>query len=65
MKIDVNGTPQEVEAKTLDALLAELGHPAEGVATALNGDFIARGERAATPVRDGDRVEVLAPMKGG
>ena len=65
MRIDVNGTPQEVEAETLDALLAELGHPAEGVATALNGEFVTRGERGNTRLRDGDRVEVLAPMKGG
>ena len=65
MRIEVNGTPQEVEADTLGAVLSELGHPAEGVATALNGEFVARGERGSTRLHEGDRVEVLAPMKGG
>jgi sulfur carrier protein len=35
------------------------------VATALNGDFVPAGLRAATPIRDGDRIEVVAPMQGG
>ncbi len=65
MRIEINGTPQEVEADTLDAVLEELGHPHESVATALNGEFVARGERGAARLREGDRVEVLAPMKGG
>ncbi len=65
MKIDVNGTAHEVTATTLEAALQELGWGEARVATALNGDFVAKSARAQTPLRDGDRLEVLAPMQGG
>ena len=35
------------------------------VATALNGEFVPARKREATPVRDGDRIEILAPRQGG
>ncbi len=65
MHLDVNGTPQRVQATDLAGLLAELGFDAAAVATALNGDFVPRALRAATPLAPGARVEVLAPMQGG
>ena len=49
----------------LQRLLDALGHPPRSVATALNGDFVARGERARHPLGEGDRVDVVAPMAGG
>ncbi|MEL6479534.1 MAG: sulfur carrier protein ThiS [Pseudomonadota bacterium] len=65
MQIIVNGTAHSTGAGTLAALVEELGHDAAVVATALNGDFAPRGARAATPLAEGDRVEILAPMQGG
>ena len=65
MKIDVNGTAHEVTATTLDAALQELGWGEARVATALNGEFVPKSARAQTALRDGDRLEVLAPMQGG
>lgn len=65
MRIEVNGEPQEVEAASLAEAVAELGLAETVVATALNGDFVPRGERADTRLRDGDRIEIVAPMKGG
>lgn len=65
MEIIVNGKPHKVSAPTLADLLAELGQTSPFVATALNGDFIPRETRAGQPIRDGDQVEILAPMKGG
>jgi sulfur carrier protein len=50
----LNGEPTHTEAATL----AE-------VATALNGDFVPRGARAATQLADGDKVEIVAPRQGG
>jgi sulfur carrier protein len=50
---------------TLERVLAQLGFGDRTVATALNGEFIAVGLRAGTLVRDGDRLEVVAPMQGG
>ena len=35
------------------------------VATAVNGSFTPAGQRDASVLHEGDRVEVLAPMQGG
>ncbi len=47
------------------ALVASLGFAETQVATALNGDFVARDKRAATQLGDGDKVEIVAPRQGG
>lgn len=65
MRIELNGKPVETDAGDLAALLSELGHAPATVATALNGGFVPRNRRDATPLRDGDRVEMLSPMQGG
>ncbi|KQT83922.1 sulfur carrier protein ThiS [Aurantimonas sp. Leaf443] len=65
MNVTINGEARLVEATTLQALLAELGHAASIVATARNGEFVAISERGETRLREGDRIEILAPMKGG
>ncbi|NYS25852.1 sulfur carrier protein ThiS [Rhodobacteraceae bacterium 2376] len=65
MKIDVNGTAHDVTATTVAEALAELGWAEARVATALNGDFLPKGARATTPLAEGDRLEILAPMQGG
>ncbi|RLQ88774.1 sulfur carrier protein ThiS [Notoacmeibacter ruber] len=65
MKLIVNGQQHEAASQNLDALLTELDYAGRLVATALNGDFVPKDERAATPLADGDKIEILAPMKGG
>ncbi|TJZ83924.1 sulfur carrier protein ThiS [Paracoccus hibiscisoli] len=65
MRIEVNGTPRDITATTLADALAELGWADARVATALNGDFVPSSARAGQALRDGDRLEVLAPMQGG
>ncbi len=65
MQIVLNGKPCEVARDRLDRALDELGYQDAKVATAVNGKFIARSLRAETQIRDGDRVEVIAPMQGG
>jgi sulfur carrier protein len=65
MKLVVNGVEQEVIAATLAAALAALDYGEAKVATALNGEFVPARAREATPVRDGDRIEILAPRQGG
>ncbi|MDP5333955.1 MAG: sulfur carrier protein ThiS [Paracoccaceae bacterium] len=65
MRIDVNGETREVDATTLADALVELGWGDAKVATALNGDFVPATARATQTLRDGDRIEVLAPMQGG
>jgi sulfur carrier protein len=65
MRILVNGAWRESAGGELAAVLAELGYGDAVVATAVNGEFVAAAARAATPLADGDRIEVLAPMQGG
>jgi sulfur carrier protein len=65
MKILVNGAWRELQAAELAAVLEELGYGDSVVSTAVNGEFVPSGARAATSLADGDRVEVLAPMQGG
>ena len=64
MNITLNGQACRTDATTLTALLAEQGFGPK-VATARNGDFVPATLRPATPLAEGDRIEVLAPMQGG
>jgi sulfur carrier protein len=65
MRIEMNGEVRDVATQTLADALAELGWGALRVATALNGDFVPKSMRADARLKDGDRLEVLAPMQGG
>jgi sulfur carrier protein len=65
MRILVNGASREIRAAQLAAVLEELGYADTVVTTAVNGEFVAAGARVAVALREGDRVEVLAPMQGG
>jgi len=64
--IHLDGQPRRVPAGvTLAALLEQLGHAPDGVGTAVNGDFVARGERAARRLAEGDAVLLFQPIVGG
>ncbi|NJO34791.1 MAG: sulfur carrier protein ThiS [Rhodospirillales bacterium] len=65
MVILVNGERTRTPAGTLAELVAGRGFAEYQVATALNGDFVARSARAATLLREGDKVEIVAPRQGG
>jgi sulfur carrier protein len=55
-------------ADAVTALLqAEARHPddAAALATAVNGEFVARGARNHHTLRDGDTVLCFAPITGG
>jgi sulfur carrier protein len=65
MKILVNGAWRNTAGTQLSALLEELGYGDRVVSTAVNGEFVAAAARSRTPLAEGDRVEVLAPMQGG
>jgi sulfur carrier protein len=65
MRLVVNGEPQEVLAATLADALRSLDLAEAKVATALNGEFVPARARAATLVKDGDRIEIVAPRQGG
>ena len=68
MTVVVNGQPRQVaDGATVADLVAEHGPAAAGerVAVAVNGEVVPRSAWLATPVADGDRVELLAAMQGG
>jgi sulfur carrier protein len=65
MTLIVNGEPREVAARTLADALQELEYGEAKVATALNGEFVPARARGATPVKDGDKIEIVAPRQGG
>ncbi|BCH26714.1 sulfur carrier protein ThiS [Mesorhizobium sp. L-8-3] len=65
MKLTINGESRDVTASTLAALLAELDYQGNWLATALNGEVVPAARRAACPIAEGDRIEILSPMKGG
>jgi thiamine biosynthesis protein ThiS len=65
MRVELNGEAVETEAATLAAFVIDRDFDPEIVATALNGEFVPRFERADTPLAEGDRVEVFSPRQGG
>jgi sulfur carrier protein len=68
MIIALNGTETELpDGASVAGALAQLGVPAvaRGVAVAVRGEVVPRGEWPTTPLRDGDRVEVLSAIQGG
>ena len=65
MKLMVNGEPLQLDASNLADLLAKLDYEGDWLATAVNGDLVHREERAAHPLKEGDRIEILSPMQGG
>ena len=65
MQIVVNGEPRDVVAATLAELLDELGYGDARLATALDGEFVPAGRRAACGMSAGCAIEILAPRQGG
>ena len=68
MRIELNGEPRELGgAPTLADAVREsgAGDGARGVAVALDGEVVPRGEWEATALREGQSVEVLAAIQGG
>jgi sulfur carrier protein len=65
MNILVNNEAREVTGPSLAEALEELGYAGAVIGTAVNGDFAPARSRAALMLREGDRLELLAPMRGG
>jgi sulfur carrier protein len=64
--ITLNGEARELPpGQTLADLIAELDAPPPSLATAVNGEFVAREARAGHRLRDGDAVFTFQPITGG
>jgi sulfur carrier protein len=66
VQVKLNGEPHELpDGATLAEAVAQVTALASGVAAAVNGDVVPRGSWAATPLCDGDQVEVVTAVQGG
>lgn len=66
MTIQVNGQSREIaDGSSVAELLEELGVKQPHVAVELNLEVVPRAQHAATPLREGDRLEVVTLVGGG
>lgn len=64
--VTVNGQEYSFPAfSTMADLVKRLGHIPDSIATAVNGEFVARNRRGAYVLCFGDRVDLLQPIVGG
>ena len=66
MRLHVNGEDRDFpELATLASLIEHLGAKADRVAVELNRDIVPRAQWDATPLHDGDRLEIVHFVGGG
>jgi sulfur carrier protein len=65
--VTINGELRELhEPVTVEVAVLAAGAPdGRGVAVAVDGEVVPRGEWATTEVREGQQVEVLRAVQGG
>ncbi len=66
MLLVINGEEKELPGlPTLAALVEHLGLKADRLAVELNRDIVPRASWAATPLKSGDRLEIVHFVGGG
>jgi sulfur carrier protein len=66
VRVSVNGEAREIaEGSTVGQVVAAVTSLEAGVAAAVNGEVVPRRSWPATPLSDGDRVEVVTAVQGG
>jgi sulfur carrier protein len=66
MTIVVNGQHHDLpDDATLTDAIARLTNAVRGIAVALNGNVVPRGEWHSTALVDADHVEILTAVQGG
>jgi sulfur carrier protein len=66
MRLTVNGRGFDSDrALSVQALVETITEARRGVAVAVNGEVVPRSTWAATPLAEGDAVEVLTAAQGG
>ncbi len=65
MRIQVNGDTREVAARTVLALVQELGFDVRKVAVERNLAIVPRSLHGETMLEDGDRIEMVQFVGGG
>ena len=65
MHIFVNRIPHNIDAAATLADALALAQARPPFATALNLQFVPKTQYAATSLKDGDQIEIIAPITGG
>jgi sulfur carrier protein len=66
VQVLVNGQAREIAAgSTVDQVVAAVTDLDSGIAVAVNGEVLPRRGWPATPVRDGDQLEIVTAVQGG
>ena len=66
MILIINGQKKNFAAPLdLQSCLEQEGYGDMLIAVAHNGIFVTKGDYGATPLNDGDEIEIVAPMQGG
>jgi len=66
MRVSVNGTERDVaQGLTLGELVRELDLEGRPFAVELNREVVRKARLADTPLREGDRVEIVSLAGGG
>ena len=66
MQLIINGEKRSFgELASLAALVEQLGIKGDRVAVELNREIVARSRWSETPLRDGDRLEIVHFVGGG
>ena len=65
VRVVVNGTPQTTTAATLHDWVQAQGVAPDALATAVNGNFVPRTQRAQCPLAEGDTILTFQPIQGG
>ncbi|MGA2432179.1 MAG: sulfur carrier protein ThiS [Acidimicrobiales bacterium] len=63
--ITVNGKQLDAKDLSIEALLTDLAIETRGVAVAINGEIVRRGEWTHVTIVSGDRVEIVSAAAGG
>jgi sulfur carrier protein len=66
IRISVNGEIKEVEeGLTITELIKALSYTKEGFAVAINMTFVPIKSYDTTTIKEGDKIDILAPVQGG
>jgi sulfur carrier protein len=66
VQLIVNGQPRQVEDDlSLTELVNQVSDRDTGIAVALNNEVVPRSGWPATPLGDGDRIDVVTAVQGG
>ena len=66
MEISVNGEQRSVAvALSVAELLREMGLEGKRLAVERNGEIVPKSNHAATPLTEGDRIEIVIAVGGG